>query len=343
MSFYQGFNLILRTSILKNSRLGHKRELKLSMRNIPCLLHVPPKKERGIIISFTGFSMSGYKDSRIAILNNAFAKMGYRVITPKIASIDALEIDPDTLDEIAEVIDSVSGDENLNPNMFRPAVFAPSFTAGMMSLAIAQMPHQSVSSMCLIGTFCDFENTIEFALTNEENTDDYGMHVLMKNFLHYEIGVNENMKKLIQTALEDNGLKRKSPWLPNLLKTTDHETVELYHNLRHDTEFRRKMIMGSWLKIPDFHAWRDRLDLSKHAHKITCPITMIHGKSDVVIPSSESILLYSLLKEHNPNIHLELSELLDHGDLKVGLGIFKSVRNLARAFGYFLKQIEVNR
>ena len=31
----------------------------------------------------------------------------------------------------------------------------------------------------------DFETTIEFALTNEKNEDDYGMHILMKNFLKY--------------------------------------------------------------------------------------------------------------------------------------------------------------
>ena len=340
MSFYQGLKLIFHTSVSKNSQLGIEHELALAGKKIPCLVHIPQSAEKGLIISFTGFSMSGYKDNRIAILNNAFAKLGYRVMTPKIESIDSLEINPEAIVDISQVIGKISADETLNPNKFRPAVLAPSFTAGMVSLAIAEMPHHSVSSLCLIGTFCDFESTIEFALTNEENTDDYGMHILMKNFLHHEIGRNESMEKIIQTALEDNGLKRKSPLLPIVLSATETDVLDFYHQLRYNTEFRRKTIMGSWQKIPNFERWKYSLDLSKHAHKITCPITLIHGKSDVVIPSTESVLLHSLLVHHNPNIHLELSELLDHGDLKVGFGIFKSVGNLAKAFGNFLKYVK---
>ena len=31
---------------------------------------------------------------------------------------------------------------------------------------------------------------------------------------------------------------------------------------------------------------------------------------------------YSLLKDKNPKVHLEVSNLLDHGDMKVGFKIF---------------------
>jgi len=340
MSFLAGLRFIINTSLLKNNSKGEELELSLSNGKTPIILYTPNQKEKGLIISLTGFSMSGYQDKRIAVVNNAFAKMGYRVITPKINTIDALLIHPSGIDEMKDVIAQITADQLLNPNKFCPAVFAPSFTAGIAALAIAEMPENSVSSFCLIGSFCDFESTIEFALTNEKNTDDYGMHIIMKNFLKYEVGNNPGLETLIQTALEDNGLKRQVPLLPSILAQTDFATVDLYNKLRYNIEFRKDMMMKAWTKIPDFTIWKNRLDLSKHAHKITCPITIIHGKEDVVIPSSESILLNSLLKNHNQKVHLTLSNLLDHGDIKVGFDIFSEINKLAKAFNFFMANIK---
>jgi pimeloyl-ACP methyl ester carboxylesterase len=340
MAMIAGLQFIVNTSLLKNNKSGEERELTLSSGKTLLLLYKPAKKEKGLIISLTGFSMHGYQDKRIAVVNNTFAKLGYRVITPKINTIDALLIHPSGIDEVKEVINQITEDSFLNPNKFCPAVFAPSFTAGIAALAIAEMPVNSVSSFCLIGSFCDFETTIQFALTNEKNADDYGMHILMKNFLKYEVANNSALEALIHTALEDNGLKRQVPLLPNLLAQTDEATVELYNKIKFNTEYRSEVIMRAWTKIPDFASWKERLDLSKHAHKITCPVTIIHGKDDNVIPSAQSILLYSLLKDKNPKVHLEVSNLLDHGDMKVGFKIFSEITSLAKAFNYFLNHIK---
>jgi pimeloyl-ACP methyl ester carboxylesterase len=337
MSLLAGLKFIINTSLLKNDSKGEERELPLSNGKTPVLLYTPKQKEKGLIISLTGFSMSGYQDKRIAVVNNSFAKLGYRVITPKIGTIDDLLIHPSGIDEMKDVIHRITGNSALNPNKFRPAIFAPSFTAGIAGLAIAEMPENSVSALCLIGSFCNFETTIEFALTNDKNSEDYGMHILMKNFLKYELGNNVKLEALIHTALEDNGLRREVPLLPGLLEQTDLETVELYKKLRFNTEFRREMIMRAWTKIPEFDIWKDRLDLSKHAHKITCPVTLIHGKDDVIIPSSESVLMHSLMKNYNHRIHLELSNLLDHGDMKIGFSILSDISKLAKAFGIFME------
>lgn len=340
MSFIAGLRFIINTSVLKNFSQGEARELSLSNGKTPALVHIPTQKEKGLIISLTGFSMSGYQDKRIAAVNHAFAKMGYRVITPQIQTIDNLLIHSTGIDEMKAVIQGISSDLSLNPNQLRPAVFAPSFTAGIAALAIAELPINTVSSLCVVGSFCNFETTISFALTNEKNLDDYGMHILMKNFLKYEVENNPQLEALIQTALEDNGLRRQVPLLPTLLEQTDNATVELYKKLRNNSDFRKEMIMRAWTKIPDFSIWRDRLDVSKHAHKISCPVSIIHGKDDVVIPSSESILLHSLIQPHNPKVHLEITNLLDHGDLKVSLSIFKEISNLARAFQFFLDHVK---
>ncbi len=337
--FLDGLKFIVYTSVIKDSTAGVAKELSLPKGKTPVLVYAPTRKEKGLILTFTGFSMSGYQDKRMMILNNAFMKMGYRVITPKIDTIDALTIHPSAVDEIKAAIQGITADPELNPNKFTPAVFAPSFTAGIAALAIAELPVNAVSSLCLLGTYSDFETTIQFALTNEQNMDDYGMHILMKNFLKHEIGDQPKLEELVQTALEDNGLKRQTPLLPGLLAKLDQETFDLYQKLRHNTNFRKEMIVRAWTKIPDFSVWENRLDVAKHAHKITCPVVIIHGKEDNVIPSSQSVLLYDLLQKHNQKVHLEISNLLDHGDLKIGFHIFSEIANLSKAFKIFMDNI----
>lgn len=337
--FLKGFRFILSTTVVKNTTLGVETELLLPSGKIPIVLYAPKGKEKGLVITFTGFSMSGYKDKRIAVVNNALCKMGYRVLTPQIQTIDSLLIHPKSIDEVKEVIQSILADPTLNPNKFTPAVLAPSFTAGIAALAIAEMPANTVSSLCLLGSFSDFESTIQFALHNDKNEDDYGMHILMKNFMKYEIGNNPELEELVQTALEDNGLNRTNPLLPNLLSKANPKTSELYKELRNNHAFRKETIMNAWTKIPDFAVWKNRLDLAIHAGKITCPVAIIHGKDDNVIPSNQSVLMHSLIKERNPNVHLEISNLIDHGDLKVSFKIFGEIANLAKAFGYFIVNI----
>ncbi|MDZ4668764.1 MAG: hypothetical protein SGJ00_12915 [bacterium] len=336
----KGLRFIIYTSLLKDFTVGKEQELSLSTGKTPLLLYTPSQNEKGLIISFTGFSITGYLDKRMVAVNNAFMKMGYRVITAQIKTIDALLIDPQGIDEVKELINSVVADPILNPHKFRPAVFAPSFTAGIAALAIAEMPKNTVSSLCLLGSFSDFESTIEFAVSNEKNVDDYGMHILMKNFLKYEIGSNPKLDEIVHTALEDNGLKRPIPLLPSVLAQADPETIDLYNRLRNDSAFRREMILKALNKIPNSAIWKNRFDLSKHAHKITCPVTIIHGKDDNVIPSSQSVLLCSLISENNKRVHLELSDILDHGDLKFGFKIFREIANLAKAFNYFIAQVK---
>jgi pimeloyl-ACP methyl ester carboxylesterase len=336
----KGYQFIVYTSLLKNFTEGKELQVALPNGNTPLLLYTPPKKEVGLIISFTGFSLNGFRDKRITAVNNAFAKLGYRVITPQIKEIDALRINPQSIEEVKEIILAIMADPSLNPNQFCPAVFAPSFTAGIAALAVAQLPKPTVSAMCLLGSFTDFESTIDFALSNEENLDDYGMHILMKNFLRYQIGRNPEIEALVQTALEDNGLKRPQPLLPSLLAQTMPQNRELYHKLRNDTAFRRETILEAWSKIPDADTWKAKLNLAKHAHLISCPVAIIHGKDDNVIPAEQSVLLHALMQKYNPNVHLEISEILDHGDLKLGFKIVKEVAHLAKAFNFFMAHIK---
>ena len=160
MSILSGLKFIINTSFLKNNMQGEELILKLRNGNTPVLLYAPKKREKGLIISLTGFSMSGYQDNRIAVVNNAFAKLGYRVVTPKIETIDSLMIHPSGIDEVKEVIRSISEDPILNPNQFRPAVFAPSFTAGIAALAVAADQSIALSQTRLNGIQNDIQKTV---------------------------------------------------------------------------------------------------------------------------------------------------------------------------------------
>jgi pimeloyl-ACP methyl ester carboxylesterase len=333
-----GLQFILYTAVFKKDSLGEEVLLQGPAGPIPVLVYPPKKKEKGLIITLTGFAMQGYRDKRVAAMNHAYARMGYRVLTPQINTIDALCIHPNAIDELKNAILTIASHPEMNPNGFVPAIFAPSFTGGIAALALAELPKNTAASLCLLGAYTDFETTIQFALSNPNQTDDYGMHILFKNFLKYELGVRPDLEALIQTALEDNGLKRKQAQLPALLQKTSPETKELYARLLQDSKFREETLLRAWKKIPDFDTWKNRLDVSLHAHQISCKVSIIHGKEDDVIPVSQSVLLYHLLKKHNPQVRLEVSQLISHGDPKYGFKMIGELMSLGKAFGYFLDQ-----
>jgi dipeptidyl aminopeptidase/acylaminoacyl peptidase len=116
------------------------------------------------------------------------------------------------------------------------------------------------------------------------------------------------------------------------------ETSDFYGQLKNDAGFRQALIQQAYTKIPDFNSWKNRLDLSQHAHKIDCKVAIIHGKDDDVIPASESVLLHQLIHAQNPQVRLEVSPLLSHGDPKFGWKVLGEVASLARAFAYFLEK-----
>jgi pimeloyl-ACP methyl ester carboxylesterase len=334
----KGLQFMAYTSLLKNETLGIATTLDMPQGVGNAFVYEPKGKEKGLIITLTGFAMNGYRDKRIAVVNNAFTKMGYRVITPQIKTIDQLLIHPTAIDELKEAITSIVADPILNPLQLQPAIFAPSFTAGIAAIAVSELPPNTVSALCLLGTFSDFKTTIQFALTNPNNADDYGMHILLKNFLKYDITDDTHIIEIIDTALADNGLKRKPALLPGLLERTPAASRALYQKILSDVAYREELILRAWTNIPGFDQWQYRLDLAKHAHKISCKVALIHGAADAVIPAEQSVLLYNLLQANNPQVHLVLSNLLDHGDLKITFKIFSEVAQLARAFAFFINE-----
>lgn len=341
-STLRGLRFIVYTTILKNSKAGWAYNLPLPNKEIPLLLYPPKGKEKGLIITFTGFSVNGYQDRRMMVVSNAFSKLGYRVITPRINTIDELQIHPQAIDEIKECIQALAVNINFNPEQSRPAVFAPSFTAGISGLAIAQLPPNTVSSLCMLGSFCDFESTLEFAIANKDNADDYGMHILMKNFVKYELAGYSGLEQLIQTAIEDNGMNRPKPLLPEMLAQVPPETAALYKRLKQDAAYRKQMILDAWRNSADFVQWKNQLDLSLHAHAISCPVSVIHAQYDQVIPAEQSGRLSGLLNKNNKHVNLEISTLLDHGAVKLSFALLSKVLRLAGAMGYFMQFIRAD-
>lgn len=336
-----GFSFVIRTGLAKNPKAGAAYELKLpDDSTIPCRVYHPQKSLKGLIVSLTGFSVKGYEDNRIAVVNNAFAALGFMVITPQIKTIDALHIHPEAVGEVEVAIKAIKSDTTLNPMGLKPALFAPSFTAGIAAIAATKLPADTLSAMCLLGAYCEFETTILFALANVANEDDYGMHILLKNFMKYSIGHQPGMETLVQTALEDNGLKRTKPHLPEMLKDAKPDDAAQYLTFINEAKSRKEMLEQAFASIPDFENWRHSLDLSKHAHEIKCPVVIIHGKDDIVIPAEQSKMLFAILEKENPKNKLVVSSLLSHGDPKLTLEIFKEVVVLSRAFGSFINYAE---
>ncbi len=292
-------------------------------------------KPLGLIAVVNGFSVKGDEDERIHNICRAAASAGFRVVQPSIQELNELRINSDSVEEFALCLKAIAEDPKLGIDG-RVALFAPSFTAGLGLNACAHPKAQKlVSSICAVGTFARINSSVEFLL-KEEEIDDYGRLILMKNFIELVIGPNPEIINALQVDIEDNGFKRKNLEFPDTFEKLSPENKSLYLKMKNDADFRFEI----YNEISKHEVCQDiysKMDVMEKAGELKAPITLIHGAADDVIPPSESEELHNEIIKSGGISELLLTPLLSHGDIQVNFGIINNSIKLAQAFQFFFK------
>ncbi|MCO6432853.1 alpha/beta hydrolase family protein [Nitrosomonas nitrosa] len=309
--------------------------------NYPILVYEPWETNRRTIIAFSGFSVHGYQDERLAAVSRAFTRLGFRVVTPCIADIDQLLIRPATIDQFAAVIQAIHADSHLNPTRQSLGIFAPSYSGGVAMLASVRAAiAPRVRAICLLGAFSDFRNVLQFAIEHQE-IDEYARYILLRNFLQQSRFHSDEAVELLNIAIQDNGLKRKKPLLPERLQTASITTSQFFRQLMQDTSFRSKLSYQAFEEIDHRENWMDHFNLNGKLANVNFSVSLIHGHGDRVIPSTESVQLHEALHRLGKNSQLTLTRLLDHGDLILDREFVKEVNKLASGFGFFIDSLRI--
>ena len=339
MTYYRSGYRFLLDNVIPGFRTisVSQRTIALLNESYPILVYDPPGEAVATLITFSGFSVHGYRDRRLAKLSKAFARQGFRVITPGVPDIDRLWIHPTSIDKFADLIQAIYSDSVINPSKQAVSVFAASYSGGVAMLAACrQHIAPCINTICLLGTFADFRNVLRFVV-EEDGADIYARYIILRNFLQRSKIYDRELVKLFDVAIHDSGFRRKTQQLPILLQSASLSNIQLFGNLLNNTDFRRTIVYGALKEIDRSEHWSQKFHLEDKLDHASFSVNLIHGQHDKVIPSSESVCLHESLLRRGRCSKLVLTNLLDHGDLTLNRNIWAEVNKLASGFGAFIK------
>lgn len=293
-------------------------------------------RSEGTILLINGFSAWGHQDPRMINLGKQFAKIGFTVVAPVIEDLDALRITSTVILDITLIIEGISNQKDICHDG-KIAVFAPSYTAGMSLIACSKSSvREKVKALCCVGTYANIESSLEYVL-RKQKIDNYGRLILLKNFLPHVIQ-DEFVMQAIDTAILDNGLKRKIAELPKVLQTMPEQSRALFEQLDNNPKFRLEIMQKAMKNYSASTELMFELNVMDHAAMLNTSVCLIHGRTDNVIPPSESKQLFQLLKSKGIESHLEITPLIDHGDAMFSKSIFSDAYKLINAFSFFIEK-----
>lgn len=315
-------------------------QIQAGRHNYAADLYLNKGTSKGTVVFIHGMSVNGNRDERIKIVGRSLATVGYRVVAPLIPSIKNLEIDPAQAHIVADILRAISGDSDLTRSG-RLGLMAPSFSAAMSLKAIGNSDVRSiVSSLCVIGGYADLYSTLDF-LINEQEADEYGRMLVLWNYISTVIGRRKHkVIEAFKIAATDNGLHltpEEGDLVPYLAGLSQKDQ-DFFKQIRYDVAYRTQLWQKA-MATKQVSSSVKKMDVMHMVENVRTPITLIHGRHDDVIHADQSELLYDQLVKQGTPAHLCITSIISHGDSVSGIKMLPEAVGLARAFGYFFKQM----
>lgn len=294
-----------------------------------CYVFEPKKSLKGIILVVHGMTVRGIDDPRIWKQCEIFRQLNYKVYLPLYPEIQKLNIKKISIKKISQDIMTI-----YKENQIPIKIFTMSFSGGLSIIASSNPDVQDkIDSLFVIGTYANIKTTFDFFF-KQENIDQYGYFIILKNYFDIIQKKNNNQLKkafylaAIDNALLTNNLSKYFASKKNLKKTF----IKYVSN----QEFKNK-IAKQIQNSKKVNSLAKELEVLEKIKNIKAKISLIHGKNDNVIPSSESYLIMQECKKNNIPVKLCITSILDHGNIKPNLGLLIEFYKLILTLNFFFK------
>ena len=295
-----------------------------------------PKTTKAILLTH-GMSVYGIGDLRILELAYNLCLQGYLVFIPEFEEVKSLKITFETSENIYDICNIILNLEDLYLKNSL-GVLCISFTGGMGLVALSNTQLLGkVTSILAIGAYSNFDILIQYAVSNFQY-DNYASFVFFYNYIDKVIDKAQELKKILLESAIDNALYRygedcRSKQMEKYLSKRDKE---IYNSICLNGNFRQELAKEICKELGNLIHIASPIN---YIENLVAPVSLIHGKEDKVIPESESIEIANVLKKKGKKFNLEITGLLSHGDKVPIWKKASDVPGLAKAFGFFLRQI----
>jgi pimeloyl-ACP methyl ester carboxylesterase len=277
----------------------------------------PSRKPQGSVLVMPGLHFSGPADRRFDRFSRVLASAGFLVLAPFLPDYEKLLVRPSVIDDAEAALDALLALPDRPAG--KPGVFSISF-GSMPALRVTARRSKDIERLCVFGGFASFRSTLAFVLMGdaERPIDPLNSPVVVLNLLPFVDAVTEaDLAPLGEAFLaycraswgkEENKIpalhvaiaERVAHDLPEHLR----EVFLVSARARPGVEELAKAALE---RAGEHFAW---VDPAPHVATIDCPVTVVHGREDDVIPFEESQAIERALA--GKNVELILTGLYGH-------------------------------
>lgn len=288
------------------------------------------------IVIVHGVASTGHEDPRIVTLARAFAaaQPNSIVVIPYVPQLAEFRLKDGTVNEVREILEAIASDKSLAPTG-KLSVASPCISGGFSIVAASYLT--VVESMFLVGPHADVEHALKHALDRKGSDDSrYGINSVLAGFYHPP---NEVLMRMLAAYCDDDH-RRNVDMASNALQPLldEHpEAAEEFHRLHNDGAYLSEKILEAYnVHREDFEGMSPALRLD---YLSTPSYTLVHSKTDEIVPPNESIVLHDALKNRGFSVSCLITGLLNHGDqTPLGLKDIPEILKLIDTFSNFFRQ-----
>ncbi len=285
-------------------------------RKIKVRIYKPKNGFKRAVLVVHGVHFGGYDEPRLVHFSKRLAGLGYAVVTPEIDDLKTYDIRIRAVRDIEQSAKWLLNDSGLMDREGRDklGLFGISFAGGLCLSAVSS--HELKNRVAFVFSFgghADLDRTMAFLTTGDPEggklpPNIYGQAVLVRRFATQLVPAEEAvlLRKVLLDYLEERFSKVKSDL--DKLAPRSKQLVELC--LKRETQ-----ALGAILK-PLVHGYHSPPLLSPtRGSPPPCPVFLLHGSLDNVIPPSETIALSQWASRSTRTVTL-VSSLIKHVELE---------------------------
>ena len=282
-----------------------REELRLDGGRLRCFLYEGPRPPTGAWLVTPGLHPQGPLDPRLDRFCRVLAAAGSLVLAPALPDHLALRLAQAAADDLALAFDELA---RRSP---RPAVFSISFGSGpAIALAARDGYRDRLAALVLFGGFADIADAARFALAGARHDPTNGPAVMLNLVEHLPPRCGVDRVAAAWRAMVARTWGRPELKLPGARDPLAHELAAALGAAERDL-----FLEGCLLKPGALARLEEGLRASSAAFAfadprpalaaLRCPVVIVHGRDDDVIPVDHAMRLFAGLPENHPaQLHL---------------------------------------
>lgn len=329
----------------------------------PATLYRPPSPSRPLPswIVLHGITRPGRRHPALIRFARSLAASGASVLVPEIPEWRELALAPEvTVPVLRRSLATLEARPEAADRP--PGVVGFSFGSPQALLGAGEPSLDGrLAAVVGFGGYCDLERTVRFQFTGEHEwrgrkrrlrPDPYGRWVIGANVLPWTDGRRgaHQVAGALHRLAADAGDRQAPAWEPSLdaLKLDLRRSLAPSHRDLFDLfappSDREPDPAGSRSLIPELvraaRAHSPRLDPGRMLGSLPCPVHLLHGRDDRLIPFSETLRLQEALPE-DARVHATVTRLFAHsgGSRARGIRIVGEAWRFARALAGILGSV----